>query len=120
MNIYTQFHPISTDLIVKISTLKTIMYSNALWGLYHQGWAIKSDADDFIFPFWLNSVQAYSYAKKYWPHYTPKKITPDDFQLSLLPTLTRLSVAPALFHCTHQKFKLSTQQMHHFFFRKEL
>ncbi|MPW43108.1 DUF2750 domain-containing protein [Acinetobacter guerrae] len=116
MKTYTQLHPVSKDLIIKISILKTMMYCGTLWGLYHQGWAIKSDQDDFIFPFWLNGVQAHRYAKKHWPNYVPKKITPKDFQESLLPTLTRLNVTPALFNSNHRKFKLSTQQMRHFFF----
>ncbi|RKG32706.1 DUF2750 domain-containing protein [Acinetobacter guerrae] len=116
MKTYTQLHPVSKDLIIKISILKTMMYCGTLWGLYHQGWAIKSDQDDFIFPFWLNGVQAHRYAKKHWPNYVPKKITPKDFQESLLPTLTRLNVTPTLFNSNHRKFKLSTQQMRHFFF----
>lgn len=116
MKTYTQLHPVSKDLIIKISILKTMMYCGALWGLYHQGWAIKSDQDDFIFPFWLNGVQAHRYAQKNWPHYVPKKITPKDFQESLLPTLTRLKVTPTLFNSNQRKFKLSTQQMRHFFF----
>ncbi|MFI8037901.1 DUF2750 domain-containing protein, partial [Acinetobacter baumannii] len=41
---------------------------------------------------------------------------PKDFHESLLPTLTRLKVTPALFNSSHRKLKLSTQQMHHFFF----
>ncbi|MEC8056080.1 MAG: DUF2750 domain-containing protein, partial [Pseudomonadota bacterium] len=45
-----------------------------------------------------------------------QKITPQDFQESLLPTLTRLNVTPALFNSNQRKFKLSTQQMRHFFF----
>lgn len=73
MKTYTQLNPVSKDLIIKISILKTMMYCGALWGLYHQGWAIKSDQDDFVFPFWLNGVQAHRYAKKHWPNYVPKK-----------------------------------------------
>ncbi|MFW1806496.1 DUF2750 domain-containing protein [Acinetobacter ursingii] len=116
MKTYTQLNSVSKDLIIKISILKTMMYCGALWGLYHQGWAIKSDQDDFVFPFWLNGVQAHRYAKNHWPNYVPKKITPQDFQESLLPTLTRLNVTPALFNSNQRKFKLSTQQMRHFFF----
>ena len=48
-------------------------------------------------------------------NYKPRKITPKDFHESLLPTLTRLKVTPALFNSSHRKLKLSTQQMHHFF-----
>ncbi len=102
--------------MIKISILKTMMYCGALWGLYHEGWAIKSDQDGHVFPFWLNGVQAHRYAKANWKHYTPRKITPKDFHESLLPTLTRLQVEPALFNSSHRKFKLSTQQMQHFFF----
>ncbi|MCU4414914.1 DUF2750 domain-containing protein [Acinetobacter sp. WU_MDCI_Axc73] len=116
MKTYIQLNPVSKDLIIKISILKTMMYCGTLWGLYHQGWAIKSDQDDFVFPFWLNGVQAHRYAKKHWPNYVPRKITPQDFQNSLLPTLTRLNVTPALFNSNQRKFKLSTQQMRHFFF----
>ena len=106
------------ELILKISILKTMMYCGVLWGLYHhQGWAITLDAEDYIFPFWLNSVQACRYAKVHWPNYTPKKITPQEFENALLPTLTRLKVMPALFNASQRTFKLSTLQMRHFFFR---
>lgn len=50
------------------------------------------------------------------PITSQEKITPKDFHESLLPTLTRLKVTPALFNSSHRKLKLSTQQMHHFFF----
>ncbi|WP_278804352.1 DUF2750 domain-containing protein [Acinetobacter soli] len=112
----THLPPASKDLILKISILKTMMYCGTLWGLYHQGWAIKSDEDSFIFPFWLNGVQAHRYAQKHWPNYVPKKIKPQDFQTALLPTLKRLNVTPALFSSSQCKFKLSTTQMSHFFF----
>lgn len=118
MRHFIHFQPVPKDLIIKISILKTMMYCGALWGLYHQGWAIKSDEESFIFPFWLNGVQAHRYAQKHWPNYTPKKITPQDFQTSLLPTLKRLNVTPALFSSSQCKFKLSTWQMSHFFFVK--
>ncbi len=118
MRHFIHFQPVPKDLIIKISILKTMMYCGTLWGLYHQGWAIKSDEESFIFPFWLNGVQAHRYAQKHWPNYTPKKITPQDFQSSLLPTLKRLNVTPALFGSSQCKFKLSTWQMSHFFFVK--
>lgn len=118
MRHFIHFQPVPKDLIIKISILKTMMYCGTLWGLYHQGWAIKSDEEGFIFPFWLNGVQAHRYAQKHWPNYTPKKITPQDFQSSLLPTLKRLNVTPALFSSSQCKFKLSTWQMSHFFFVK--
>lgn len=54
------------------------------------------------------------------PNYTPRKITPNDFQEYLLPTLTRLRVTPALCNASSQKFKLTTQQMRHFFFSESL
>ncbi len=117
MKKFTQLQPISKELTIKISILKTLMYCGVLWGLYNQGgWAIRADQESYIFPFWLNPVQAFRYAQIHWPHYTPKKITPKDFEESLLPTLTRLNVTPALFSSASQKFKLSTQQMKHFFF----
>ena len=117
MNKFTQLQPISRELIIKISILKTMMYCGVLWGLDHQGgWAIRSDQEGYIFPFWLNSVQAFRYAKIHWPNYTPKRITPKDFEDALLPTLTRFNVTPALFNSSSKKFKLSTQQMKHFFF----
>lgn len=112
----SQLQPIAKDLFFKITILKSMMYCGVLWGLYNQGWAIMSDQDDFIFPFWMNSAQAYKYAEVHWPSYTPRKITPTDFQKSLLPTLTRLKVIPALCNSSSQKFKLTTQQMRHFFF----
>ena len=113
---FNHFQPVSRELMIKISILKTMMYCGVLWGLYHQGLAIKSDHDGHVFPFWLNGVQAHRYAKAHWKNYTPRKITPKDFHESLLPTLTRLQVEPALFNSSHRKFKLSTQQMQHFFF----
>ncbi|SPL70910.1 DUF2750 domain-containing protein [Acinetobacter stercoris] len=116
MKKFTQLHPISKDLTIKISILKSMMYCGVLWGLYHQGWAIKSENNDFIFPFWLNSIQAHRYAKIHWPNYSPRKITPKDFEEALLPTLTRLNVTPALFNSSTRKFKLSTLQMRQFFF----
>lgn len=116
---FKHLSPASQELIIKISILKSMMYCGVLWGLYHQGWAIKSDHDGFTFPFWLNGIQAHSYAKIHWPNYTPRKITPQDFQQSLLPTLSRLNVTPAIFNSTNQKLKLSTQQMRHFFFQQD-
>ena len=93
-----------------------MMYCGTLWGLYHQGWAIKSDEDSFIFPFWLNGVQAHRYAKSI-GLIMFQKIKPQDFQTALLPTLKRLNVTPALFSSSQCKFKLSTTQMSHFFLR---
>lgn len=116
MSKINQLQPISKDLFFKITILKTMMYCGVLWGLYNEGWAMTKDADDFIFPFWLNGLQAHKYAKKHWPNYTPKRITPKDFENSLLPTLTRLKVIPALCNASNKKLKLTTQQMHHFFF----
>ena len=109
------FHPISKELFFKITILKTMMYCGALWGLYQDGWAMSSDGEDYVFPFWLNGVQAHRYAKKHWPNYTPKRITPQDFEVALLPTLTRINATPALY-TANKKFKLTTAQMRHFFF----
>ena len=120
MKKYIHLQPISNELFLKISILKSLMYCGVLWGLYHEGWAMKSDQNEVFFPFWLNSVQAFQYAKIHWPHYTPRKITPKDFEESLLPTLKRLNVKPALFNSSLRKFKLSTAQMHHFFFNNNI
>lgn len=95
MNSLSNLQPVSKDLMIKIYILRTMMYCGVLWGLFDEGWAIKSDQEDFIFPFWLNGVQAHRYAKTHWPNYKPRKITPKDFHESLLPTLTRLKVTPA-------------------------
>lgn len=95
-----------------------MMYCGVLWGLYHQGWAMSSDHDDYIFPFWLNAVQAHKYAAKHWPQYSPRKISAQDFETSLLPTLTRLNVIPTLYGSSSQKIKLTTSQMKHFFFNE--
>jgi len=116
MNTYSKLQPASKELIIKLSILKTMMYCGVVWGLYNDGWAIKSDQEDYVFPFWLNGVQAHRYAQVHWPNYTPRRITPKDFQKSLLPTLTRLNVTPALFNSSNRKFKLSANQMCHFFF----
>ncbi|PZO86478.1 MAG: DUF2750 domain-containing protein, partial [Acinetobacter johnsonii] len=48
-----------------------------------------------------------------------KKITPQDFQSALLPTLSRLKVTPALCNGT-KRMKLSTSQMRHFFFNDRI
>ncbi len=120
MKKYILLQPISKELTIKLSILKSLMYCGVLWGLYHQGWAMKTDKNDIFFPFWLNSLQAYQYASLHWPQYTPKKITPKDFQEALLPTLTRLNVKSALFNSSGRKFKLSTLQMHHFFFHNSM
>lgn len=119
MKKYIKLHPAAKDSMLKISILKTMMYCGVLWGLYHpehQGWAIKAEKNDYIFPFWLSSLQAIHYAKIHWPHYVPKKISPQEFEESLLPTLTRLHVSPTLFNHKSRRFKLSTAQMRHFFF----
>ena len=106
MNQIKSLHLIPKDLFFKITLLKSMTYCGVLWGLYHQqGWAMMSDHEDFIFPFWLNSAQAHNYAQLHWPDYTPRKITPQDFQESLLPTLTRLK---------------NTEQIRHFFFSEYL
>ncbi len=83
-------------------------------GLYRDGWAISNDGEVYIFPFWLNGLQAHRYAKKHWPHYTPKRITPQDFEVALLPTLTRIHATPALY-TANKKFKLTTAQNATFF-----
>ena len=119
MNQINSLQPLPKDLFFKITILKSMMYCGVLWGLYHQqGWAMMSDHEDFIFPFWLNNVQAHKYAKLHWPNYTPRKITPEDFQKSLLPTLVRLNVTPTLYNSNQQKFKFSSQMMKYFFFNK--
>ena len=117
MKKYSCFQPIPQDFI-KFSVLKSMMYCGVLWGLYHQGWAITSDQSDYIFPFWFNSIQALQYAKLHWPNYTPRKITPQDFEDSLLPTLIKFKVIPTLYNASTRKFKLSTPQMRHFFFNR--
>lgn len=121
MNKYIKLQPSAKDAMIKISILKTMMYCGVLWGLYnpeHQGWAIKTENSANIFPFWLSSLQALQYAKIHWPNYIPKKITPQDFEQALLPTLNRFDVSPTLFNHKTRRFKLSTAQMRHFFFTK--
>ena len=70
MKKYIHLPPISKELFFKVTVLKSLMYCGVLWGLYQQGWAIKSDQNEVFFPFWLNSVQASEYAKVHWPHYS--------------------------------------------------
>lgn len=114
----THLQPVPKDMLIKISILKSMMYCGVLWGLYHperHGWAIKHHQQDNIFPFWLNGIQAHRYAQAYWSGYVPRKINPADFHASLLPTLTRLHVTPALYNSNQLKFKLSNAQMMHFF-----
>ncbi|ALH95935.1 DUF2750 domain-containing protein [Acinetobacter equi] len=109
--------PLPKEHFLKISILKFLMYTGSLWGLYYNGWAMTSDQDDHIFPFWLTSLQAKKYSKKYWPNYSPRKITPENFQQALLPTLNRLNALPTLYH-TGQRFKLSCHQMAYLFFNQ--
>lgn len=109
--------PISRELYLKISILKSMMYCGMVWGLYHQGWAMMREQEEHIFPFWLNPTQAKKYAEKHWPQYEPRKISSKDFKDSLLPTLNRLKVKPALCHHSSLTFKLNTQLMRLFFFQ---
>ena len=112
-----QLTPISRELYLKISILKSMMYCGMVWGLYHQGWAIMREHDENIFPFWLNPAQAQKYAKKHWPNYTARKINPQDFKDSLLPTLNRFKVKPALCYHSSLRFKLNPQLMRALFFQ---
>ena len=95
-----------------------MMYCGVLWGLYHQGWAITADQSENIFPFWLNSIQALHYARLHWPNYTPRKITPQDFESALIPLLNKFQVTPALYSASGSRMKLSTPQIRHFFFKQ--
>lgn len=122
MKNYIQFKPIDTDISLHIHMLKTIVYSGALWGLYHQnhqGWAIKSEDDLCIFPFWFSAAQANKYASKHWPHYIARKITPKDFKTSLLPTLKRLNVTPILFNHRGRRFQLNAELLQIEFFNSQ-
>lgn len=118
MKNYLKLHPVSKQFILQLSILKSMMYCGVLWGLYHDGWAIKTEHsdNDKIFPFWLNPTQAYRYAQDHWPNYQPRKISPHDFEQSLLPTLNRFQIKPALYGSTAAMFRLSPSQMKHFFF----
>ena len=111
-----QYAPINRELYLKITVLKSMMYCGVVWGLYHQGWAMMRDQEDHVFPFWLNPTQARKYAEKHWPHYQPRKITPQDFKESLLPTLSRLKVKPALCY-PNFKLKLNQHMMRALFFQ---
>jgi hypothetical protein len=114
-----QYDPICKDFLLKITILKSMMYCGVLWGAYHQGWAMMRDQEDYIFPFWLNPVDAKNYAQQHWPDYTPRKINSEDFKNNLLPTLMRLKVIPTLCSSNGTKLKLSTAQMHHLFFSQQ-
>lgn len=120
MKNYSKLHPVSKQFILRISILKSMMYCGVLWGLYHEGWAIKTDpnSNEKVFPFWLNPTQAYRYAQNNWPNYHPRKISLQDFENSLLPTLNRFYVKPTLYGSSAVMFKLSSSQMKHFFFSK--
>ena len=109
--------PVTQDLFLKVTILKSLMYCGVLWGLYHQGWAMTQDQDDFIFPFWLSAQQAQRYAKQHWPHYQARQISPDNFNSALLPTLQRLNVRPTLYRSDRHRLKLSTAQMQSWFFQ---
>lgn len=108
--------PLPKDLAVKITILKSMMYCGVLWGLFHEGWGMMRDQDETLFPFWLNSSHAANYAKENWPNYTPRKITPEDFEQALLPTLHRLNVTPVLVRGSGKQIKLTIGQVRHFFF----
>ncbi|QIO05777.1 DUF2750 domain-containing protein [Acinetobacter shaoyimingii] len=119
MKKYLKFHPINKEYRFKFSVLKTMTYGGVLWGLYnpmHKGWAIKAEDEINIFPFWISSAQANKYAKLHWPSYSARKISPQDFRESLLPTLKRFNVVPTLFSHKGRRFQFSPHQMYHFFF----
>ena len=118
MKKYTAIPPVSREAYIKISIFKSMMYCGVLWGLYNEGWAITTDQGSNIFPLWFNSVQALQYAKQHWPQYTPRKINPKDFKNSLLPLLLKMEVVPVLYNASNPKFKLSTPQFQHFFFKQ--
>lgn len=118
MKKYIHIPTVSRDLFFKITLLKSMMYCGVLWGLYHQGWAITADQSENIFPFWLNSIQALHYARLHWPNYTPRKITPQDFESALIPLLNKFQVTPALYSASGSRMKLSTPQIRHFFFKQ--
>lgn len=120
MSIIYQFSPISREIYLKVTLLKSMSYCRVVWGLYHQGWAMMRDGADHVFPFWLSASQAQRYANTHWPHYQPRRIYPVDFKDSLLPTLSRLQVKPALCYSTSLRFKLNPQLMQHMFFEKSL
>ncbi|MDQ8935985.1 DUF2750 domain-containing protein [Acinetobacter rudis] len=120
MKNYLKLQPVSKQFILRLSILRSMMYCGVLWGLYHDGWAIKTETNnDKVFPFWLNATQAFHYAKNNWPNYQPRKITPHDFQKSLLPTLNRFKVKPTLYGSKTAMFRLSPSQMQHFFFNQQ-
>ena len=118
MKKYIHIPTVSRDLFFKITLLKSMMYCGVLWGLYHQGWAITADQSENIFPFWLNSIQALHYARLHWPNYTPRKITPQNFESALIPLLNKFQVTPALYSASGSRMKLSTPQIRHFFFKQ--
>lgn len=108
--------PLPQDLAIKITILKSMMYCGVLWGLFDNGWAMMRDQEDTLFPLWLCASHAEKYAQQHWPSYTPRKITCNDFESSLLPTLSRFNVTPALLNGSGHKFKLTVGQMRYFFF----
>ena len=119
MEKYTILSPVIHEAYLKISIFKSMMYCGVIWGLYNQGWAIKSDHESNIFPFWFNPIQALQYAKKHWPHYTPRKITPQDFKTSLFPLLLKMNITPVLYSASGIKFNLSTPQFRQIFFKQQ-
>lgn len=114
-----EIHPLPNDLAVKLTILKSMMYCGVLWGLFHEGWAMMRDHDETLFPFWLNSSHATNYASKHWPNYRPRKITPEDFEQSLIPILRRFNVTPVLVRGSGKQIKLTIGQMRHFFFAEQ-
>lgn len=120
MKSFVQIQPPSKRSLLKIAILKTMMSCGVVWGLYHpkhKGWAIRSVEGEHIFPFWLSSIHALHYAKVHWPSYEPRQISSQDFIESLLPTLSRFEVSPALYNHQHKHFKLSLEQMRLLFFQ---
>jgi hypothetical protein len=108
---FNHFQPVSKELMIKISILKTMMYCGVLWVFMIKVGRLSLMLMD-QYSFWLKMSLITCKIKL--ENYKPRKITPKDFHESLLPTLTRLQVEPALFNSSHRKFKL-TQQMQHFF-----
>ena len=118
LNTNQAYLPVQKNIFPKIIILKSLMYCGALWGLFHEGWAMLRDQEEVIFPLWLNPIHAQTYAEKHWPNYTPTKITPDDFNQALVPTLTRLNLSPALFD-TGTKLKVTIAQLQQFIFSSQ-
>lgn len=69
-----------------------------VWGLYAEGgWALLSDGEAKLIPFWPHEVYAARFAIGDWSGYTPREIELDAFLERWMPGMTSEKIEPAIF-----------------------